>query len=116
MPVPSRSIRSQKTLSGSEQGAVGAQMIVDLVVVMEPGVQSVVGLEDVLPRTDITAPLAPIIAELSDSSWKVRKEAMDKIQDMMARSGNRIKFSNSTTSTYMVGVSSNRRFLLRAKG
>lgn len=54
--------------------------------------------EDLLPRNDVTSSLGALIPELGDGNWKIRKEAMDKVLNVLGSSGHRIRLANRTYS------------------
>ena len=48
-------------------------------------------LDDVIPRSNISSKItAQILKDLSDSNWKVRKDALESIEDIVEKSGKRI--------------------------
>ena len=45
---------------------------------------------DSLPRADISKALEGLLKKLSDKDWKIRKEGLEALEDLLKSKGNRI--------------------------
>jgi hypothetical protein len=48
-------------------------------------------MDDLLPRSDISGQVAGLVGGLTSANWKERKAALDELEEVLVRAGNRIQ-------------------------
>lgn len=91
VPQPIRRVKTEET--GGRARDLNAPAAADAV---EGGVSGSVDIDSLAPRVDVTDAAMPIIREISDANWKVRKEGMERLSELINRSGGRIKMAASS--------------------
>lgn len=71
---------------------------------------------DTRSRIDLTSQLETLIPEMGDADWKVRKEAMDKAQDLVNKAERCIKLTNGDFFNQLKGrfTDSNKNLIVQA--
>lgn len=72
--------------------------------------------EDILPRTDVTTFVSELVTGFSDANWKIRKESMDKLAELLSKNGHRVKLTNLDLLSDIKGrfTDSNKNLVIQA--